>query len=226
MSVISVFNPKGGAGRSTTALILGSVLASGGATASIIECDPNRPIERWAEGPSQSRLKVLSGITEQSIVSAINAERATHQIVIADLERTVSRMALLGISHSDLVIIPLQASPLDVDQAMKAIGAVRDEEKNLGRTIPLRIVITRANPATRSKYEKCLIEELKNAEIPMFKTHLNKRTAFDKMLKYRAALDELNISLVHGIESVITNANNFTEEVLAIITSLERRAVA
>ena len=44
MPVISIANPKGGAGKSTTALVLGTTLAAHDATVTLLDCDPNRPI--------------------------------------------------------------------------------------------------------------------------------------------------------------------------------------
>lgn len=43
MHVISFAKPKGGAGKTTTALILATQLSENGATVSIIDADP----ERW-----------------------------------------------------------------------------------------------------------------------------------------------------------------------------------
>jgi chromosome partitioning protein len=51
MPVISFANPKGGAGKTTTALILATELADSGASVSIIDADP----ERWARCPACPR---------------------------------------------------------------------------------------------------------------------------------------------------------------------------
>lgn len=40
MPVISIANPKGGAGKSTTALVLGTTIAAHGATVTVIDADP------------------------------------------------------------------------------------------------------------------------------------------------------------------------------------------
>ncbi|MCC2654489.1 MAG: hypothetical protein K0Q60_4655, partial [Microvirga sp.] len=47
MPVVVVANPKGGAGKSTAALVLATTLVHLGATVSIIDADPNRPIMDW-----------------------------------------------------------------------------------------------------------------------------------------------------------------------------------
>ena len=47
MAVIVAANPKGGSGKSTSCLVLGTTLASKGATVAIIDADPQKPVGRW-----------------------------------------------------------------------------------------------------------------------------------------------------------------------------------
>src|SRR3954463_12956843 len=179
--VISVANPKGGAGKSTTALVLGTTLASHGATVSLVDCDPNRPILAWSRGGSRNALKILGDVTEDRIVNVIDAERSSRQFVIVDLEGTASRMVSRAMTRSDLVLIPMQASAVDAAQAARAVGLVREEEQVMRREIPFRVLLTRTSPQIPTKNEKLIIDELRAAEIPMLKSHLNQRTAFQSM---------------------------------------------
>ncbi len=226
MPVISVANPKGGAGKSTTALVLGTTLASQGASVSIIDCDPNRPIQAWSGGPSKSTVKVLADVSESQIVSVIDAERAARQFVIVDLEGTASRMVSRSITRSDLVIIPMQASAVDAAQAARAVGLVREEEQVIGRSIPLRVLFTRTSPQIPTKNEKLIIDELRAAGVPMLTTALNQRTAFQSLFTYRVTLDELDPALVNGIEGAVTNAFKMAGEVVDVIRGLQGRAAA
>src|SRR5215207_10874309 len=167
MPVVSIANPKGGAGKSTAALVLGTMLAGKGANVSIIDCDPNQPIKAWATGSSKATVRVLSDITESRIVSVIDVERAERQFVIVDLEGTASRMVSRAIARSDLVLIPMQASAVDAAQAARAVGLVREEEQVIGRAIQLRVVLTRTSPQIPTKNEKLIIDELRSAGIPI-----------------------------------------------------------
>src|SRR5215212_3381723 len=185
MPVISIANPKGGAGKSTTALVLGTSLTAKGASVSIIDCDPNKPIKAWATGPSRNTVRVLSDVTESRIVPVVDAERAERQFVIVDLEGTASRMVSRAIARSDLVLIPMQASAVDAAQAARAVGLVREEEQVLNRAIPLRVVLTRTSPQIPTRNEKMIIAELRSAGIPMMRTHLNQRAAFSSLFTYK-----------------------------------------
>jgi chromosome partitioning protein len=224
--VISVANPKGGAGKSTTALVLGTTLATYGATVSLLDCDPNRPILAWSKGGSKSPIKVLGDVAETQIVNVIDAERTSRQFVIVDLEGTASRMVSRAMTRSDLVVIPMQASAVDAAQAARAVGLVREEEQVMRREIPFRVLLTRTSPQIPTKNEKLIIDELRAAGVPMLKNHLNQRTAFQSMFTYKQSLDELDPSLVNGLDQARANAYRLSEEVIELVRDPKRRAAA
>ena len=53
MPTIVFASPKGGAGKSTSAVLLATELASRGGAVTIIDADPNRPVSRWASRPGK-----------------------------------------------------------------------------------------------------------------------------------------------------------------------------
>ncbi|MCJ2108168.1 ParA family protein [Methylobacterium sp. E-041] len=226
MPVISVANPKGGAGKSTTALVLGTTLAAHCATVTMLDCDPNRPIASWARGGSATAMKVLGDVGESGIVSAIDAERAARQFVLVDLEGTASRMVSRAIMRSDLVLIPMQASAVDAAQAARAVSLVQEEEQVVGRTIPFRVLFTRTSPAIPTRNEKMIMDELRGAGIPVLTTHLNERAAYKSMFTYSRALSELDPALVNGLPAAQDNAERLSEEIIELVSSLNVKAAA
>ena len=124
---------KGGAGKSTTALVLGTTLAAQGATVTVIDGYLDRTVEELgggaiAELAPYRRQPWLSS----KIAPAIDTEAAERQFVLIDLEGTASCMVSRAIGRSDLVLIPLQASALDAAEAARAVGLVTEEEQVLG----------------------------------------------------------------------------------------------
>lgn len=226
MPIISVANPKGGAGKSTTALVLGTTLATHGASVTLLDCDPNQPIKEWSGGSSKTTMRVLSDVTESRIVPTIDAERVSRQFVIVDLEGTASRMVSRAITRSDLVLIPMQASAVDAAQAARAVGLVREEEQIIGRPIPIRVLLTRTSPQIATKNEKLIIDELRSAGVPMLKTHLHQRTAFQSIFTYRLMLNELDPVLVNGLIGALENAQRLSEEIIEIVRSFSTKAAA
>lgn len=224
--VISIANPKGGAGKSTTALVLGTTLASKGIRTTILDCDPNQPIQYWSEGSTKSEVKVIGGVSESLIIPTIDAEKRDREVVIVDLEGTYSRMVSRAIMRADLVLIPMQPSAVDAAQAARAVGVVREEEEVLNRKIPHRIVMTRTSPQIVAKDERIMISKLKELGIPMLETHLYQRSAFRSMFTYRLAINELDHTKINGLDAARVNALKLASEIGEVLASLRTQEAA
>jgi chromosome partitioning protein len=214
MPVVVMANPKGGSSKSTSCLVLAQTLAAAGASITIIDADPNRPIVDWRSGKSQSTVRVIGDATESNVVKVITEERAHRQFVFVDLEGTASRLVSRAISRADLVIIPLQASYVDARQASRAVGLVQEEEETLARSIPSRILLTRTSPLIPTRLEKEIVAKLDEAELPRFETHLHERSAFKALFARRLALDELDTKHVSGVAEAIANAEKLADELI------------
>jgi chromosome partitioning protein len=218
MPVIAVANPKGGAGKSTTTLVLATTLAQQGASVTVLDCDPNRPLVSWKRGGSRCPVEIIGDTTESNILTQLDAYRTKSQFVFVDLEGTASRLTSRALSRAQLVVIPIQASAVDAEQAARAIQLVREEEQSFSRQIQFRIAFTRTSPQIASRLEKAIIAELNESAVPTFKAHLNERAAFKAMFFYRLALDELNPVEVNGVAQALDNAARFTSELIEHVT--------
>jgi chromosome partitioning protein len=220
MPVIAVSNPKGGAGKSTATLLLATYLAQRGATVCVLDADPNQPILDWkTQGESKTTLQVIGGVRESNLIEIL--DRQQHQFVFIDLEGTASVLVSRSIALADFVLVPVQASAVDVRQASKAIRAVRDEEKvaqrsNPERRIPFRVLMTRtpAPGAPVSSVQQQLEAEITNAGIPKFRTSLAERLAFKAVFVERLSLEELGSYKVGNLEAAYENVHQLAEELV------------
>src|SRR3954470_14478051 len=226
LPVVAVVNSKGGVGKTTASLLLGTVLAEQGAAVSIIDADPNRHLVAWRKGSSTSPIKVIGDIEDGRLVSTIDAERRRRDLVVVDLEGTASRALSHAISRADLVLVPLQPSAMDASQAWRAVTLIREEEVVLDRRIAFRLLLTRTSPQIPTKAERMIVEDLSSANIPSLKTHLHQRTAFQAMFAYKLALHELGTSEVNGLPAAIANAQAFAAEVSDVINGLFAKVAA
>ena len=150
MPTIVFASPKGGAGKSTAAVILATELALKGAGVTIIDADPNKPVSQWAKrGGCPAALSVVADISESTIIDEIESAAGKTPFVVVDLEGTASMMVAYAISRADLVIIPTQGSQLDAAEAAKAIKLIRQQEKAFHKKIPYAILFTRTSSAIR-----------------------------------------------------------------------------
>src|SRR5579863_3741826 len=106
MPTIVFVSPKGGAGKTTAALLLANQLASS-YDVTVIDADPNRPIKAWATGGNApSRLTIVSDVDEENIIERIEEAAEKTPIVIVDLEGTAAKIVVLAVSQADLALIP------------------------------------------------------------------------------------------------------------------------
>lgn len=231
MPVIAVSNPKGGAGKSTTTLLLATYLAQSGASVCVLDADPNQPILDWkTKGKTKSPIHVVGGVKETNLMEVLESQ--TQQFVFIDLEGTASVLVSRSIALADFVIIPVQASAVDVRQAGKAIRAVRDEEKvaqrsNPARRIPFMVLMTRtpAPGAPVSSVQRQLEAEIEAAGIPRFKTSLAERLAYKAIFVERLSLAELGDHKVGNLEAAAQNIHELATELVETLQSIEKGSV-
>lgn len=216
MPVISFANPKGGAGKTTTALLLASELASKGAQVVIIDADPEKWISQWGALPGQpENVEIISEVSEDTIVDLIEDASSRAQFVVVDLEGTASLMVANAIGMSDLVIIPTQGSSMDAKGGAKTIRLIRNQERLARRAIPHAVVLTRTSAAVTSRALRNVQAQLLQAGIEVFATAIVERAAFRDLFDYGGALADLDPSQVSNVEKARINAQEFTGEVLA-----------
>jgi chromosome partitioning protein len=152
-----------------------------------------------------------------------HVERLNHQFVIIDLEGTASLLVSRAIALSDFVIVPLQASAVDVRQAGKAIRTIRDEEKvvqryDAKRRIPYKILLTRtpAPGAPVSSVQRQLEAEITATNIPRFRTTIADRLAYKAVFVERLTLTELKDRAIKvgNLDAAYQNIHDFATELV------------
>ena len=204
MPTIVFASSKGGAGKSTSAVVLATELAGQGATVAIIDADPNKPVSRWSNRPGRpASLTVVADVTEDAILDRIDQASRQAAFVIVDLEGTASLMVGYAISRADLVIIPTQGSLLDATEAVKAIRLVRNMEKTAGKTIPTVILFTRTSAAIRPRSLQAIEAELAQSGVRVLETQMHERDAFKGLFAFGGSLADLDRSQVGNVAAAI-----------------------
>lgn len=215
MPTIVFASPKGGAGKSTAAVLLGTELAAKGGDVTIIDADPNRPVSRWAKRPNKPpSLNVIVDVTEETIIPQIEAAAARSAFVIVDLEGTASMTVGFALSRADLVIIPTKGSMLDAAEAVKAIKLLRAQEQAFRRKIPAVLLFTQTNPAIRPRTLRHIETQFEGSDIPVMKTHLFERDAYRAIFMFGGGVSTLDPAEVSNIKTAKANAESFMREVI------------
>jgi chromosome partitioning protein len=152
MPVIAFANPKGGAGKTTAALLLASELATKGAEVTIIDADPEKWISQWGVLAGKPiNIKIVGEVLEDTIVDQIDEASQSSQFVIIDLEGTASLMVANAIGMADLVIIPTQGSAMDANGAPTYSSQRASDKNQCGRNIKIAAQCSRAASQRRNR---------------------------------------------------------------------------
>jgi len=184
MPTIVIASPKGGSGKSTTAVLLGTEFAHAGVQTTFIDCDPNRSLSMWSQRAAlPPRVSVLSNITDADIVRTIKDNDRDGHIIIVDLEGIASRLVSRAISRADLVITPMRATSLDAAIGIRTLALIAEEEEVLARKIPHAVVFTMTR-AVRSKQHLALERSLKQQGVTVIDPPLMERSAFSALFAF------------------------------------------
>ena len=227
---IVVLSPKGGAGKTTTALVMSTQLAKL-YPVTVIDADKNHPISRWAtNGNTPASMKIIADADEHSIADRIDEAALETPFVVVDLPGSADKIAVMAVSRADFVVIPTGASEPDIVEAMKAIIVVRQHEKGMRRVnpaynLPFAILLTQTNAAIKTRILRHVIDGLAERNVPMLTTQLHERSAYKSMLFYGQTLEMLDPAEVSNIPKAIDNAQALTNEVLEALRVAQSKEV-
>lgn len=216
MPTIVVASPKGGAGKSTTAVLLGTELAHAGAEVVMLDCDPNRSLSLWADrSPLPSRIQLLGDVTESDIVRTIKQHDQDGQIVLVDLEGVASRLVSRAISQADLVITPMRATTLDATVGVRALQLIAEEEEALDRKIAHAVVFTMTK-GVKSRQHSGIEASLAEQGVDLIEPPLMERAAFSALFEFGGDLRTMPAQ--GNMEAARENAALFAQAVYQRLT--------
>jgi chromosome partitioning protein len=222
MPVIAFVSPKGGAGKTTAALLLALELAHAGRRVRMIDADPNHPLVRWRrDGGAVDGLDIVGETDDAKLSATIRAAASGASWVIVDTEGAAVSAAAHAIAAADLVVIPTGPSALDAQEAVKAVALVRVAERKLGRPIPHAALLTRLPAAIRSKALKAMVEDLLSEGVAILPHALVEKEAYRVMFALARPLRALTPAHVSGVETAIAHAEGLLEVIVAAMAGAE-----
>jgi chromosome partitioning protein len=181
--VIGIVSPKGGSGKTTTAVHLARSIQQTGDSVAILDTDPQGSALAWAskrdEGPL---IPVLDGDTD-AVQRVLDREGATCDVVVIDGAAKIEPRTGRIVAASDVCLIPVQPTPLDSWGAEQVVQALK------GSGTPAAFLITQQKPRTNLASQ--VAEGLEESYgLPVLDSRLSHRVAFaESMFGGRTALD-------------------------------------
>ena len=135
--IITVATMKGGSGKSTLASCLAVHWHLCGRPSTIIDADPQRSIARLAaREKALGGVKVVEDATENAWKTARNL--ASTGPIIIDTPGFRSLATLACIAAADFLLVPVKASPLDIDRMLDTLNSLLEGDEGERRYLPLR----------------------------------------------------------------------------------------
>jgi chromosome partitioning protein len=180
--IIAIASAKGGCGKTTLAILLGTELALDGHRTRVLDADMNQHAAAFGQAADITGFSVAADITETNVLPAIRqAEADGMDVIIIDLPGGSSVLALKAMQRAHLVLIPMQASLPDVKDAVKTIAQVDDAGDAARYTIARALVWTRVPAGFESLSARHVRQHVEGLGLPLFHAALMERAAYREM---------------------------------------------
>ncbi len=190
--VISTLNQKGGVGKTTISANLASYLQNDGYNVLLIDTDVQGSLKDWTTATEDETVSVKS-IHKNDIKKEIPLLKDKFDFLILDGRPEASREMGIVIRLSDIVLIPVQASSLDI-WSTQIIAEAIEARQEVTNGLPIsRFILNKIKKNT--KLANDAKEAILELNIALMETILHDREDFKKTMGMgKSVLNENNIA--------------------------------
>ena len=242
MYVIAFANPKGGSGKTTSAMLLAEQISIADGRVAILDLDPNANILAWAQSRRKEGREVPFSVhvrpQADEIIALIDRLTDEAEYLIIDLEGAKDQIVTFALSRTDLCIIPLDGSPMEARQAAQAVRLVQTTSSMIRSPIEYALLFTRTNAAFQTTDERQVRQEMKMNSISLLPVRLAKRAPYTRIFRDNVLLSELPdlvtaemtgkaaSTTAKALKQVTTAIDNARDYAQVVINTLTKERVA
>lgn len=172
--VITVAQHKGGAGKTTLSAQIAVTLHNDGANILLIDVDPQGSLSEWHKARTTTLGRknkiVLMQTQGWKMMREIQRLAKEYDYVIIDTPPHAESESSIAIRLADLVIVPVQPSPLDVWACAPTLKIILSEKR------PLMLVMNRVPP--KSNLNGTIMDKLEKMNIQVARQYLGNRVSY------------------------------------------------
>lgn len=206
--VLTIAQQKGGAGKTTLAAHLAVAFSRAGRRVALVDIDPQASLGAWFEvragAPSPHAVPLhFSSVSGWKTATEVDRLKRHHDLVIIDSPPHAETEAKVAVRAADLVLVPVQPSPMDIWATAPTIELARAER------VPILVVLNRVAP--RGRLVEAMRARLRDQELPVAAAALGNRIRFAaSMLEGRTLVEQAPKST--GAQEVIRLAEEIGEK--------------
>ena len=189
--IVTIASQKGGVGKSTVAmnLALGVAGLKKKYTVALLDADQQKSCYETLQNHQKTNLSIHEAAEKPHRI----IEQLDQQIIFIDTPPHSHEIIYQAAAVSDIVLIPLQPSPLDIRGVAKTVKALTIIQEKMNPELQCRFLINRITPRT------ILANEIRSAlqkyyPFPILKCMLHNREAYKQSLITGTSVMEYNRS--------------------------------
>ena len=172
--IVSLINQKGGVGKTTAAVNLASGLAEAGNRILVVDADPQGSVVQWQSIADGAEFEVLH-LPSPQLSKELKTVSRRYDHIVVDSPPAIEDITRAAIEVSNLAIIPIAPSPLDIWSSKETIALVNTLGKKY-RKLNAKILIYRKIPGTRLGKEAR--DAMGSYDLDILATEISQRIVF------------------------------------------------
>src|SRR5579859_5487537 len=171
--VLTLAQQKGGAGKTTLAAQLAVAFAAAGHSVALVDIDPQGSLARWyqlREAAGKAGRINFTAVTGWRAQATVDKLKAANDLVLVDSAPHAEIEAKIAVRVADLIIVPMQPSPLDLWATEPTLALARAEKR--------KALIVLNRDQTRIKLTEDLAGPIAELGAEVAEATIGSRTAF------------------------------------------------